>query len=468
MNRIGLEVHCRLDTKTKFLCSCSSTPISKIPNTSVCPICMGFPGYKPRINRKAVEYAIRIALALSCDISQMVLLSRKTYFYPDMSKNFQITQFDNPLGTNGKLVVDSSTIIIRDIHIEEDPAKIIYMNGNINTMEYVLLDYNRSGLPLVEIVTEPDIKNPKQAELFLKNLSAILAYIGVFNPNAEASIRVDANISTDNNNRVEIKNITGFNNVRHALEYEIVRQKGSIRMEITIPRETRHFDETTNTTTSMRKKESYDDYGYIIDTDLPIISITEELLERVRDEMPETPESIIERLTKEYGINKRDIGVMVYTDRNIPEFFEQCCKIYKNPEMLVNWIIYYLLKSLNWRGEQLSESKVKPETFVELLCMIDSGIITERYAKELIKEYVDLGTSPKELFSKTHISISTDDIESVVIDALKENPTVAKEVLEGKKKAVQYLVGIILKKFKNQADPKLVIELIEKNASIAQ
>jgi len=276
MNKIGLEVHCRLDTKTKFLCSCSSVSSSKLPNTSVCPVCMGFPGYKPRINKKAIEYAISIALAVSCNISSTVLLSRKTYFYPDMSKNFQITQFENPLGRNGNLIVGDSTIIIRDVHIEEDPAKIIYANGDINTMEYVLVDYNRSGLPLVEIVTEPDIKDPKQAEIFLKNLSAILEYIGVFNPNAEASIRVDANISTDNNNRVEIKNITGFNNVKHALEYEIIRQKSLIRTGIGISRETRHFDETTNTTTSMRKKESYDDYGYIIDTDLPMINITKE------------------------------------------------------------------------------------------------------------------------------------------------------------------------------------------------
>lgn len=467
MNKIGLEVHCRLDTKTKLFCGCSSAS-QRLPNTSVCPVCMGFPGYKPRINRKAIEYAICIASALSCDISSTILLSRKTYFYPDMSKNFQITQFENPLGKDGHLMVRDSIVSIRDIHIEEDPAKIIYSNGNINTTEYVLVDYNRSGLPLVEIVTEPDIRDPNQAELFLKNLSHILEYIGVFKPNAEASIRVDANISTENNNRVEIKNITGFNNVKHALEYEIIRQRSSIRIGIKIPRETRHFDETTNTTTSMRKKESYEDYGYIIDTNLPMINVTKELLKRVRDGMPETPESMMRKLVEHYKIKERDAKVMVYTDRNIPEFFEKCCKIYENPETVARWIINYLLKSLNWRSEQLSESKVIPETFVEFLHMIDGGIITERYAKELIKEYVDTGINPKELFYRIHINTSIEDVRDAVVVALEENQKAAKEVLEGKQKAVQYLVGIVLKRFRNQVDPKLIIKLIKKNASIAQ
>ena len=257
--KIGLEIHCRLNTKSKLFCSCSTNSQEKEPNKETCPICLGLPGYKPLLNKSAVEYLIKMGLAFNCNISEESYFSRKTYFYPDMSKNFQITQYEIPIATNGNIHINDNEIRIKRIHLEEDPARIVYANGSISTTKYVLIDYNRAGAPLAELVTEPDIKSPKEARLLLEKISSVLDYLGIYDPSKEASIRVDANISSDGE-RVEIKNITGFENVEKALSYEEIRQKGMSRMNKKIERETRHFDETTKMTTAMRKKEYEEDY----------------------------------------------------------------------------------------------------------------------------------------------------------------------------------------------------------------
>jgi aspartyl-tRNA(Asn)/glutamyl-tRNA(Gln) amidotransferase subunit B len=256
---IGLEVHCQLDTESKLFCSCEAYPKDAAPNSSTCEICLGYPGTKPVINKKAIDHVISIGMALGCRINNETYFSRKTYFYPDMSKNYQITQYEVPIASEGIIEVNGSKIRIRRVHLEEDPARIIYAGGNLETSKYVRVDYNRAGLPLAEIVTEPDIKSPKEARAFLEKLSAILEYLRVYNQGNGATLRVDANISVEGGERAEVKNVTGFENVEKALNYEVVRQQNIVRLGRKVERETRHFDEIAKTTRTLRKKEFEED-----------------------------------------------------------------------------------------------------------------------------------------------------------------------------------------------------------------
>ncbi len=457
--KIGLEVHCQLDTKTKLFCSDLTSSTNAKPNENTCPICLGFPGYKPKINKKALDFAIMAALALECNITSNALFSRKTYFYPDLSKNYQITQYEMPLAENGHLTVKEKNIRIKRLHVEEDPAQINYGTGNIMSAEYTLINYNRSGTPLVEIVTEPDFTSSREAREFLEKLSSILEHLGVYEPTKEGSIRIDANISTDGE-RVELKNITGFENVEKALNFEMIRQKGLSRMNEKIQRETRHFDADTNTTKKLRSKEYEEDYGYIFDPDLPIIKIDKAWVDGISASMPELPDIRITRFVKEYKIDEYDARVIVYYDKNLADFFEICCKLYNKPKTVTNWMSNYLIKSLNWRSERVKESKIKPETFVELLELIDNKEITERYAKELIKEYVDTGTSPKKLVQKNKITINKDELNLIVKKAIENNKKAIEDIKAGNKEAMQFLIGAVLSSTKKQGDPIVIKDLI--------
>ncbi len=460
MVKIGLEIHCQLNTKSKLFCSCSTNISEKEPNSETCPVCLGFPGYKPVVNKKAIDFTIGIGIALGCTISNETFFSRKTYFYPDMSKNFQITQYEIPIATGGSIDIEGNKIRIRRVHLEEDPAKIVYANGDISTTEYTLIDYNRSGIPLAEIVTEPDIETPKEARKLLEKISAILEYLNVYDVSKEASLRVDANISSEGE-RVEIKNITGFENVEKALSYEVIRQKSMTRMKKVIERETRHFDETTRTTKGLRKKEYEEDYGYIFDPDLPSIRIDDAWINSIKDNLPELPDNKVKRFVGEYKISDYDAGVIAYTGKDMADFFEDCCKIYKRYDNISKWIINYLLKSLNWNSQKVSESKVKPNTFIELLEIMDNGEITERYAKELIKEYVDSGISPRALAKKNEFKVTDAELKKTVEGILKENEKALEDLKAGKENAKQYIIGLVLKATNNQANPKLIIKIME-------
>jgi aspartyl-tRNA(Asn)/glutamyl-tRNA(Gln) amidotransferase subunit B len=457
--KIGLEIHCQLNTETKLFCGDIVKSANAKPNENTCPICLGFPGYKPKINRNALDFAIMAALALECNINNDALFSRKTYFYPDLSKNYQITQYEMPLAESGHLMVKDKKIRIKRLHLEEDPAQIAYVGGDITSAEYTLINYNRAGTPLVEIVTEPDFTSPKEAREFLEKLSSILDHLGVYEPTKEGSIRIDANISTQGE-RVELKNITGFENVEKALSFEMLRQNGLTRMQESIERETRHFDADTNTTKKLRSKEYEEDYGYIFDPDLPSIKISKDWIDSISSTMPELPDIRITRFVKEYGIDEYDARVIVYYDKNLADFFEKCCKLYNKPKTIINWIANYLIKSLNWRGERIKDSKVSPETFIELLELMDKKEVTERYAKELIKEYVDTGTSPKELVKKNKVSITKDELRLIVKDVLEKNKKASEDLKVGKNDAMQFLIGAILSQTKKQGDPIVIKELI--------
>ncbi len=467
---IGLEVHCQLNTQSKLFCSCEAYPQNAKPNESVCEVCLGYPGAKPVLNKKAIDHVVGIGIAMGCKINSETYFSRKTYFYPDMPKNFQITQYEVPIASEGTIEVNSSKIRIRRVHLEEDPARIIYANGSLETTSYVLIDYNRAGVPLAEIVTEPDIGSPKDARAFLEKLSAILEYLKAYDQSTGASLRVDANISIEGGERVEIKNVTGFENVEKALNYEIVRQQNLVRLGRKVERETRHFDEVAKTTLPLRKKEFEEDYGYIFDPDLPTIRVTAGWLESIKKTQPELPDQRVLRFVKDYKIGDYDAHVLVYTDKNLADFYELCCRKYGKPEVVAKWTMNYLLKSLNWRRERINNSKVRIDTFVEFLRLIESGKITERFAKELIKEYVDTGESPAMLAEKGAQELSDSDLDVVVEKVLQENRKAADEFRSGKEDALKFLIGRALAATQKRADPNRLRDMLLKhlNASIAQ
>jgi aspartyl-tRNA(Asn)/glutamyl-tRNA(Gln) amidotransferase subunit B len=290
----------------------------------------------------------------------------------------------------------------------------------------------------------------------------VLEYLGVYDPAREMSLRVDANISMDGGERVEIKNITGFESVEKALNYEIVRQSGMRRMAATVQRETRHFNAELKTTSALRKKEYEEDYGYIFDPDLPMVTLSEAHVSSIKAKMPELPEQRAERLSKEYGMDISRACVIVYNGKPMADFFETSVKLYNNPDGISNWIVNYLMKSLNWRGERISNSKVRPNTFVELVEMVDKNEITERYAKELVKSYVDTGTSPRKLAEGEKVVLTEKDIVKIVSDIIVNNKKASDELKAGKKEAMQFLIGEALKQTKRQANPNEIREILTK------
>ena len=460
---MGLELHVHLLTDSKLFCSCSTNQENKEPNELTCPICLGFPGSKPKVNKKVIDSGIMVAKSVNCTISPLMFFSRKSYFYPDMPKNFQITQYEIPLATNGFVELTDKKIRIKRVHIEEDPAKLAHVGGSITSAQYVLVDYNRAGIPLLEIVTEPDFENVKEVREFLSKLSSILEHLEVYDSAKEASLRVDANISIEGGERVEIKNITGFANVEKALSYEIVRQENLVRMGQKVVRETRHFDADTRSTHTLRKKETEEDYGYIFEPDLTDVEISGKWVGEMEKQMPELPDARIKRFVKQFKISERDAKVIVYVDKALADFFEECLKIYKKPENISRWIIGDLLKCLNYQGVTIRESKVKPKTFVELLELIDKKEITERLAKEIIKEFVETGKSPKEIVNKKGLGkVEDKELQTVVKEVIKENKKAVDDYKSGNEKAIQFLVGQALRKTKARADPNTVRELIKK------
>ena len=459
--KIGLEIHVQLNTRSKLFCSCSTDIDEAAPNTVICPICLGYPGSKPVLNRKALEYGVTIAKALESRIHPFIRFSRKNYFYPDMSKNFQITQYEIPLAQEGHLQLGDNQIGITRIHLEEDPAKLMHVGGSITNARETLIDYNRAGVPLVEIVTEPDIGSTEEARDFLKKLSLILEHLGVYDPSGEGSLRIDANVRVEGDNRVEVKNITGFRNVEKALNYEVVRQQSAVNMGLPVVRETRHFDAETGVTSSLRLKEEEDDYGYIAEPDLPQIHIPLDLVQRLTASMPELPDQRINRLVDQYGITKFQSEIIVNEGITMSDFYEASCRVYHDPSIVANWLVTYILKSLNYEGLSLDDSDLTPGTFVELLELIDEGTISERLAKELVKEYVKTGKSPRLLVEEKSLALlPLDELRVVVVDVVDEFPKAVSDYRSGKAKAAEYLIGQVLRKVRARASANVVRELV--------
>ena len=464
---IGLEMHVKLATATKLFCSDSNDYENAEPNTKVCPICMGFPGSKPSLNAKAVELATTAALALNCRVNDSMSFSRKTYFYPDLAKNFQITQYEKPIAEAGSIEINGKKIRIRRIQIEEDPAKTIHVGGSINNAKYVNLDYNRSGTPLIEIVTEPDIGSGNEARKVVEEVAVMLDHIGVFRKGADASMRVDVNVSVDGGKRVEIKNVTGAMNVERAALFEIARQRQHVANGIEVKMETRHFDEISKLTVSIRSKETEEDYGYIFEPDLAIYGIDSKLIESVKPKLDQLPSRRITALVNNYSIDEGIARVIVYEGKAFTEFYEKCCESFGSPDYVAKWCVGDLKKCLNWNSTSIESSKVSPEGLIELLSMVKKRNITERLAKELIKEYASSGVSPRKLAAAmSGTKIGDKEIKLIIDAVIKENNKAFDDFAAGNDSALSFLVGKALQKTSNAIDPKLAIKLFK--ARVAQ
>jgi aspartyl-tRNA(Asn)/glutamyl-tRNA(Gln) amidotransferase subunit B len=466
--KIGLEVHCQLtNLKTKLFCGCSSDYRNKEPNSNVCVICLGHPGTLPKPNKKAIEYAIMAGLALKSKINERVLFSRKNYFYVDMNKNFQISMYETksspPICSGGYLDISYEgkikRIRIRRIQLEEDPARLVHI-GPIDISPYTLVDYNRAGIALLEVVTEPDISTPKEARIFLQKLRSVFEHIGIFDGGLEGAMRCDANISIKEGARVEIKNISSFKEVERALNYEILRQMNLISKGEKVLRETRHWDEIRKVTISLREKEEEYDYRYFPEPDILPIHITQELIETIRLKMPELPDERAERFIKLYGIPQYDANILV-SQKALADFFENCVKLFNEPKTISNWIISDLLGILNNRGLEIQETKITPTAMVEMLKMIKDGIISGKIGKIILPEIVETGKMPSQIVKeKNMIRISDEDfIRKIVEEVFMENEKAVKDALINEN-AINFLIGQVMKKTKGRGDPKLVNEIV--------
>lgn len=455
--KIGLEIHVQLNTKSKLFCGCITQ--GGEPNTATCEICLGMPGSKPTINAKAVEFAIKLANAFNCKIATNSFFARKTYFYPDMSKNFQITQYEKPIAADGSLDIKGKFIRIRRIQLEEDPAALKHPEG-MQYSNYVLIDYNRAGTPLCEIVTEPDIETGKQARELLEHLAIILEYIGIFDPQL-CKLRTDVNISVAGHERVEVKNITGFANVEKAINYEIVRQESrAARGESIKIIETYLFDEETGTTQLMRAKESEEEYGYIYEPDLVVLELTHSLLAKIKKNMPELPQQRATRFVKIYKINKAQADSII-SELAIAELFESVAKKL-HPQICARWITVYLKKVLNYNSLRFASTKLTKAYFETFLKLIITRKISQRGAELLLRQLVVEPKDPQILAKEMNLFLSKEkELIKAVKQVLSKNPKAVADYKSGKEKALQYLVGAVVKETKGRADAKSVLKLLK-------
>jgi len=467
--RIGLEVHVQLTSlKTKLFCGCSSDYKGKDPNSLVCPVCLGIPGALPVLNENAVEYAVMAALALNCKVSERMFFFRKNYYYPDMPKNFQISQYDQagavPLAVDGYLCIDAGQkrkkIRIGRVHLEEDPGRLIHQ-GTIDTSPYTLVDYNRSGITLVEIVTEPDLDSPKEARVFLQKLRSILEHLGIFSGRLEGSMRCDANISLIGGTRVEVKNISSFKEVERALGFEIMRQKNLVKKGLSVKLETRHWDETRRVTISLRSKEEEHDYRYFPEPDLVPIVITEDFIEQVKWKMPELPEARVNRFVDAYSLPQYAAEVLV-SDKALADFFERTVTLYNRPKEISNWMMGDLLRNLNENNLGLTESKITPEHLVEMIKLMEDGIISGKICKRILPEMVLTGKRPSRIIKeKGLVKIdSRETLQDIVEKVFNEFPKCVEDALADEN-AVHFLVGQLMRATKGKADPQVANQLIQ-------
>ncbi len=467
---IGLEVHAQLATKTKIFCSCE-LKFAAEPNSSTCPVCLGLPGALPVLNHKAFMLGLRAALAFKCVPSQKIKFDRKNYFYPDLPKGYQISQFDAPLGQGGEVEILRSgalqKIRLNRIHMEEDAGKLLHDQAP----EHSLVDLNRAGTPLVEIVSEPDMESPEEAYEYLTNLKAILKTIGVSECDMEKGhLRCDANVSLRKNasdglgKKVEIKNLNSFKAVKLALEHEIERQGKALDAGENIPQETRLWDDARQKTFSMRSKEEAHDYRYFPEPDLVPFSVTAAEIEEQRKLIPELPKQKKERFMKEYSLSEYDAGLLTQ-DVQMALFFESLGNLTKDFKVSANWMIGPVFAYLGANNLELSETKISAENLASLYRLVQSGQISFQAAKEKVfPEVAQTGRNPEDVMKEKGLVQVSDDaaLDGWILEAIKDNPKVVADFKSGKETAAMFLVGQAMKKSQGKANPAKVRELLLK------
>ncbi len=467
---IGLEIHAQLKTESKIFCGCS-TKFGGSPNTHTCPICLGMPGVLPVLNRKVVEYTIRMALATHCTIAPVCRFARKNYFYPDLPKGYQISQYELPLATGGWMEIEgtngaSRRIRIHRIHMEEDAGKLIH--DDYKPFSYV--DLNRTGVPLIEIVSEPDIGSPEEAASYLRAIREVLRYLDICDGNMEeGSMRCDANISLRPagtgglGTKVELKNMNSFKNVQKGLEFEIRRQKVMIERAEPIVQETRLWDAGRNVTVSMRGKEEANDYRYFPDPDLAPVEVDQAWIGQVRSELPELPEAKRERFVTDYELPVYDAQVLT-SSKALALYFEAGLKEFARPKLLSNWIMSELMRALNKSEREIEACPVSPRDLAELLRLLDSGIISGKIAKAVFDEMFSSGKSAQSIVDEKGLVQVSDqsEIESAVDQVMSENPKEVSEFKAGKDKLIGFFVGQVMRKTKGKANPQIVNDILKK------
>lgn len=464
---IGLEIHVQLKTRTKIFCGCPNVAGGE-PNTHVCPVCLGYPGTLPNVNAEAIRLTVLTGLMIGCRINPYSKFDRKNYFYPDMPKNYQISQYDKPLCLGGGVEIElegrKKTVGITRIHLEEDVGKSMHFGSSSG------VDFNRAGTPLMEIVTEPDIESPEEAQAFLLALRQILLYGGVSDCNLEqGNLRCDVNCSVrpegqaELGTKIEIKNMNTFKGVFHALKYELPRQEEVLRSGGAIRQETRRWDDEKGVTEAMRSKEYAHDYRYFPEPDLMPVVLPPATVEQWRATLPELPAKRRERLVSEYGLPDYDAGVLV-ADKAVADFFEETARASGNPKAASNWVMTDVLRCLGEKQAELKDTKLTPVSLAGLIRLVDQKVLNVPTARELFNELFEKGGDPAELVKAKGLAQVSDAgaLESFADEAIDENPGPVADYKAGKKPALQFLVGQIMKKSRGKANPRMVQELLQR------
>lgn len=468
---VGLEVHAELKTKSKIFCSCS-TAFGAEPNTQICPGCAAFPGMLPVLNQRVVEIAIMAGLALNCEIADICRFDRKNYFYPDLPRAYQISQLDFPICKKGYLDIDlngeKKRVGITRAHMEEDAGKLVHQ-GNITSTPFSLVDLNRCGMPLLEIVSEPDMRSAQEARAYLEKLRSILLFAGVSDCKMqEGSLRCDANVSVrpygqkELGTRTEIKNLNSFRALERAIEYEARRHIEAIEDGEALVQETRTWDEEKQVTRSMRSKEQAEDYRYFPDPDLPPVKIDREWVDKIRITLPELPDQAQQRLMEKYGLPPYDAAILTLT----PEFlayFDACLALYDDAKTVSNWMMGELSKYLNQYNIEIADCKIKPAALTRMLTLIDEGTISGKMAKNVFEEMFNTGKEPDLVIKEKGMVQISDELtlKKMIDEIIGANPGVVEDYRNGKEKAFGFFVGQVMKATKGQANPAVVNSLLK-------
>jgi len=467
---IGLEIHAQLNTQSKIFCGCS-TAFGAGPNTQVCPVCLGLPGALPVLNGRAVDYAIKAAIALGCDVQAESVFARKNYFYPDLPKGYQISQYERPLALGGGLDISSGAmrVALTRIHMEEDAGKSLH-EGFLDSDRRTYVDYNRSGVPLIEIVTEPDMRSASEAAEFFSKLRDILVWLGVNDGNMEeGSLRCDANVSVRPagqakfGTKAEVKNLNSFRYVQKALEYEIERQTDLLESGGRVVQETRLWDSAAGRTISMRSKEEAHDYRYFPEPDLPPVVVSAARIDAVRATMPELPDARRRRFVAAYGLPEYDAGVLTQS-AELANYYEQVASAAGNPKAASNWVMGELLRTLNERGQSIEGAPLKPHALAGLILLVDKGEISSSIAKEVFATMYDSGRAAEEIVASEGLAQIGDEsaLESMVRDVLTAHADAVAQYRGGKTATFGFLVGQVMKGSGGKANPKLANQILRR------